>query len=452
MSRRSPWASPATSGQARPARPCAGQRDHDPRGVAQWPCGRPISLVQRCRGAPRSSCRSSAIVIVVLIVSNSLVGIYVDWLWFGEVGFRGVFSAIIGTRAVLFAIFGLLMAATDRRQHDRGVPAATAIPPAVSRAAEPRALPGRPRAAQAAGADPRHGHRASSAPGWSHRATGALGCCGGSAAASASRIRSSGAISRSSRGTTRSTGCCSDSVSRAVFFALRCFSIAVHYLYGAIRLQTPGPKITLSARRHITILIFLFIVFKALAYWLDRYGLVYSDRGRVTGASYTDVNASLPAKTILFWIAVIIAVAVLASMWLKRARGYPRSVSRVLLILSILISGIYPRGRAAVQRQAERQRQGKALHFPKYSGNARRLWDPNGQYRWRWHGYLYHQLWKNAIAADQGCARRGQHHNLQHPDPRPQYHRADVHPAAADQEPVRFPGQARYRSRTPSTV
>jgi len=50
------------------------------------------------------------ILILVLIVSNSLVGIYVDWLWFGEVGFRGVFSAIIGTRAVLFVIFGLLMA------------------------------------------------------------------------------------------------------------------------------------------------------------------------------------------------------------------------------------------------------------------------------------------------------------------------------------------------------
>ncbi|HXI96106.1 MAG TPA: UPF0182 family protein, partial [Candidatus Acidoferrum sp.] len=50
------------------------------------------------------------ILILVLIVSNSLVGIYVDWLWFGEVGFRGVFSAIIGTRAVLFVVFGLLMA------------------------------------------------------------------------------------------------------------------------------------------------------------------------------------------------------------------------------------------------------------------------------------------------------------------------------------------------------
>ena len=93
----------------------------------------------------------------------------------------------------------------------------------------------------------------------------------------------------------------------------------MHYLSGAIRLQTPGPKITLSARRHLTILVFVFIVLKAIAYWLDRYGLVFSDRSKFTGASYTDVNASLPAKTILFWIAVIIAVGVLASLWLRSA-------------------------------------------------------------------------------------------------------------------------------------
>ena len=66
-------------------------------------------------------------------------------------------------------------------------------------------------------------------------------------------------------------------------------------------------------------LVFVFIVLKAVAYWLDRYGLVFSDRGKFTGASYTDVHASLPAKTILFWIAIIIALGVLASLWLRSA-------------------------------------------------------------------------------------------------------------------------------------
>ncbi len=117
----------------------------------------------------------------------------------------------------------------------------------------------------------------------------------------------------------------------------------MHYLFGAIRLQTPGPKMTLSARRHITLLVFVFIVLKAIAYWLDRYGLVFSDRGKVTGASYTDVNASLPAKTILFWIAILIAIGVLASLWLKSAL-LPAIGFVVLIVLSIVISGIYPAG------------------------------------------------------------------------------------------------------------
>jgi uncharacterized membrane protein (UPF0182 family) len=126
----------------------------------------------------------------------------------------------------------------------------------------------------------------------------------------------------------------------AIIFSI-ILSLAVHYLFGAFRIATPGPKLTISARRHVTILVFFFIVLKACAYWMDRYGLVFSGRGKVTGASYTDVHASLPSKTILFWIAVLIALAVLASLWLRSAQ-LPVISFVVLLVLSIGISGIYP--------------------------------------------------------------------------------------------------------------
>ncbi|MEI6452869.1 MAG: hypothetical protein WCP98_23355, partial [Actinomycetes bacterium] len=32
-----------------------------------------------------------ALVVVLIAVSGKLLGFYVDWLWFGEVGFRSVF-------------------------------------------------------------------------------------------------------------------------------------------------------------------------------------------------------------------------------------------------------------------------------------------------------------------------------------------------------------------------
>src|SRR5206468_12008947 len=118
-------------------------------------------------------------------------------------------------------------------------------------------------------------------------------------------------------------------------------SIGIHYLTGAIRLQTPGPKITLSARRHLTALVFVFMALKAVAYWMNRYGFVFSSRSKFTGASYTDVHSALPAKTILFWITIVLALGVLASIWLNSAM-LPGIGFVVLLVLSILVGGIYP--------------------------------------------------------------------------------------------------------------
>ena len=83
------------------------------------------------------------------------------------------------------------------------------------------------------------------------------------------------------------------------------------------------------------------MLLKAVSYWLDRYGLVFSDNGKVTGASYTDVNASLPARTFLFYIAVIIAIGVLASIWLS-SPILPAIAFAVMLIISIVVGGIYP--------------------------------------------------------------------------------------------------------------
>ena len=126
----------------------------------------------------------------------------------------------------------------------------------------------------------------------------------------------------------------------ALVFAIM-LSAMVHYLTGAIRLQTPGPKVTPAARRHLTLLVFVFVLLKAIAYWLDRYGLVFSDRSKFTGASYTDVHAVLPARTILFWIALIIAAGLIASLWLRNSM-LPAIAFVSMLVLSILISGIYP--------------------------------------------------------------------------------------------------------------
>jgi uncharacterized protein len=277
--------------------------------------------------------------IVLLILLNSLVGIYINWQWFGEVGFRGVYRTVLVTRLILFLIFGILMAAI---LGGNMIIAYLLRPPFRPMSAEQQNL---------------ERYRVLLEPRKRLAVAGVMVLAGLSAGLAAQgdwqtwtlwRVGGSFGVKDAQFGRDISFFAWDYPVYRlmlgfgftAIFFALL-LSIAVHYLFGAIRLQTPGPKITLAARRHLTVLVFIFITLKAIAYWLDRYGLVYSDRGRVTGASYTDVNASLPAKTILFWIAVIIAIGVLASMWLKSAQ-LPAIGFGVLLVLSILISGIYP--------------------------------------------------------------------------------------------------------------
>ncbi|MER7501832.1 UPF0182 family protein [Nonomuraea pusilla] len=114
-----------------------------------------------------------------------------------------------------------------------------------------------------------------------------------------------------------------------------------HYLYGGFRLQSPGLHASRAARTHLSVLLGVFVLLKAVAYWIDRYGLVFSDRGFVHGASYTDVNAVLPAKTILAIIALICAVLFFAGV--VRPGGMLPGVSFGLLVLSaVLIGGVYP--------------------------------------------------------------------------------------------------------------
>jgi uncharacterized membrane protein (UPF0182 family) len=119
-------------------------------------------------------------------------------------------------------------------------------------------------------------------------------------------------------------------------------SLLTHYVFGGLRLQTPGQKLTSAAMVQLSVLLGLFVALKAVAYWLDRYALVYSDRGGLfTGASYTDVNALMPAKTILVFAAAVCAVAFFANVVVRNFR-LPAAALVLLLISSLVIGVAYP--------------------------------------------------------------------------------------------------------------
>jgi uncharacterized protein len=119
-------------------------------------------------------------------------------------------------------------------------------------------------------------------------------------------------------------------------------AVITHYVFGGLRLQTPGQKLTSAARVQLSVLLGLFVALKAVAYWFDRYGLVYSNRGEVfTGASYTDVNALMVPKTILVFVAVACAIAFFANI-IFRNFVLPAMALVLLLGTSLIIGVAYP--------------------------------------------------------------------------------------------------------------
>ena len=123
-------------------------------------------------------------------------------------------------------------------------------------------------------------------------------------------------------------------------------SVLVHYLYGGLRLQGPGRRASVGAQGHLAVLLGLFVLLKAVAYWLDRYALAvktgtFKGVDGWTGLRYVDANAFLPAKTILFFVAIICAV--LFFLTPVRRTWAPALIGFGLMALSaVLIGGVYP--------------------------------------------------------------------------------------------------------------
>jgi hypothetical protein len=122
-------------------------------------------------------------------------------------------------------------------------------------------------------------------------------------------------------------------------------ALAMYYLYGAVRLQGLGDRITTAARAHLSILVALFVLLKAVAYWLDQRGLMLelNEPLGLYGAGASGVNALLPAKQMLMWIAIIVAVAIVVfANAVFRNLTYPGMALGLLALAAIVIGGIYP--------------------------------------------------------------------------------------------------------------
>src|SRR3954451_152313 len=122
-------------------------------------------------------------------------------------------------------------------------------------------------------------------------------------------------------------------------------ALAVHYIFGGVRLQGVGDRMTSAARAHLTSLVAVFVLLKAVAYILDRRALLLEQHVSpgLYGAGYTDVNALLPAKEILAYISIVVAIAIVVfSNAVMRNLVWPGVSLALLAISAVAIGGIYP--------------------------------------------------------------------------------------------------------------
>ncbi|MXZ06582.1 MAG: UPF0182 family protein [Acidimicrobiia bacterium] len=124
-------------------------------------------------------------------------------------------------------------------------------------------------------------------------------------------------------------------------------SVAYHYLNGGIqRIPNRFPVFSGGVKSHVSVLLAALAILKAVAYRLDAYDLLYSTRGAIYGASYTDVTAHRPALFLLMAISILAAGLLL---WNIRQAGWllVGVAAGLWLIVSVVVGGVIP---AAIER------------------------------------------------------------------------------------------------------
>src|SRR5579875_2775622 len=297
---------------------------------------RPTARMPKLTRRSRILIAIALVVILLLLVGPRLIDAYVDWLWFGELGYRSVFTTVLMTRFAVFLVVGLLVGGI--------VFGGLAL-----------AYRTRPVFVPSNGNDPVARYRTVVLSRLRLIGIGVPAMIGLLAGIIAQtywvRIQlflHGGVFGIRDPQFGKDLGFYAFDlpfyrlVVGYLFVALFLAFIANlvgHYIFGGVRLSGRTGALSRSARVQLTALVGALVLLKAVAYWLDRYELLSHTRGGkpFTGAGYTDINAVLPAKLILLAIALICAGAVFSAIVLRDLR-IP-AIGLVLLLLSSLIVG-----------------------------------------------------------------------------------------------------------------
>jgi uncharacterized protein len=298
---------------------------------------RPAARMPKLTRRSRILVGIALLIVGLLMIGPRMVDAYVDWLWFGEVGFRSVFSTVLVTRLVVFLVAGVFIGAVVFG----GMALAYRSRPVFVPASGPN--------------DPVARYRATVLSRLRLFGIGVpafIGLLAGFVAQTywvrVQLFLHGGSFGINDPEFGKDLGFYAFDLPfyRLVLgylfvgvFLMLIGNLLGHYVFGGIRLSGRQGALSRAARMQLVSLVGILVVLKAVAYWFDRYELLSHTRGGkpFTGAGYTDINAVLPAKMILLVIALICAVAVFSALVLRDLR-IP-AIGLVLLLLSSVIIG-----------------------------------------------------------------------------------------------------------------
>jgi uncharacterized protein len=283
----------------------------------------------------------AGVLVLLVLGGNQLINMYIDWLWFGEVNFRGVFSTVLFTQIVQFLAGGLLMGGM------------VALSLWIAYRSRPVFVP------VSGPEDPIARYRTVIIQRLRMFAIGIPGIVGLIAAFAALGDWQIVQAFLNSTPFGQTDAVFNIDLSFYTFelpfyrYLLNWLFVAVaigfvaalvtHYIFGGIRLAGRSGQVSAAARTQLAIMAGVFVLLKAVAYALDRYDLLSSDRKSKIffGATYTDLNAVMPAKLILLIISVICAIAFFSAVF-RRNLQLPAIATVLLILSSILIGAAWP--------------------------------------------------------------------------------------------------------------
>ncbi len=132
-------------------------------------------------------------------------------------------------------------------------------------------------------------------------------------------------------------------------YQLLCFSLGlgamlatgVYLFEGALRITTKGLRFAPAFKIHICILASLILGLISWGVYLGMYELLYSPRGVVFGASFTDVHAYLPVLKILFIAGLITSAMFLINIFWTNWK-IPIGLCGLMLVIWVVGGKVYP--------------------------------------------------------------------------------------------------------------